>query len=286
VADYARLVRSGSTKPDAAAAAATFLANAAAPALPTRRARWAVTAAAEALAASTEVSATSAEALAAYTEAPASSTAGSDHPDEAMSRAAEEGFGEDSFGTLCHELTESLLLHPGMEPEAGSGSTRKLSRLSATTRAAILAEALSLARGFAGSPRGLAAAAARDALTAGQAGAVFSLEYGFTWQGKAGGRPVFLSGSMDLVYGDAHGVCVVDFKTDRLIRPERHAFQLGVYRESARSIFGVPAKAILYYLRSGEEREINLVPDASALATKNLHTGVPDYFSTGRASYV
>jgi ATP-dependent helicase/nuclease subunit A len=279
VADYSRLVGSGSTKPDTAVAAASFLAKAAAPALATRRARWAVTAAAETLAASTEHSTASTEAL----SPPA---AGSDHQDEAMGQATEEGFGEDSFGTLCHELTESLLLHPGMEPEAGSGSTRKLSRLSATTRAAILAEALSLARGFVGSPRGLAAAAARDALTAGQAGAVFSLEYGFTWQGQAGGRPVFLNGSMDLVYGDARGVCVVDFKTDRVIKPERHAFQLGVYRESARSIFGVPAQAILYYLRSGEEREISLVPDASALHTGTLHTGVTGHFSAGKASYV
>jgi ATP-dependent helicase/nuclease subunit A len=293
VTDYARLVRSGSTKPDGAAAAATFLADAPAPALPVRRARWAVTAAAETLAtaaeaqtASTGAFAASTESQAASTEAPASSAAGSAPPDEAMSQAAEEGFGEDSFGTLCHELTESLLLHPDREPEAGPGSTHKLSRLSATTRAAILAEALSLARGFTGSPRGLAAAAARDALAAGQAGAVFSLEYGFTWQGQAGSRPVFLNGSMDLVYGDAHGVCVVDFKTDRLIRPERHAFQLGVYRESARSIFGVPAQAILYYLRSGEEREINLVPDASALDTGTLHTGVTGCFSANQASYV
>ena len=278
VADYARLIGSGSIKPDGAVAAASFLSKAAAPALPTRRARWAVTAAAEAL-------------LDAMAETgpilnPGSMEPAIDHRDAAMDQASDEGFGEDSFGTLCHEITERLLLYPGLDPEPSSGSMRKLSRLSAGTRAAILAEALSLARAFTCSPRGLAAAAARDALTAGQADAVFKMEYGFTWQGQSSGRPVFLSGSMDLVYGDVHAVCVVDFKTDRVIRPERHAFQLGVYRESAQSIFGVPVKAILYYLRSGEEREINLVPDASALDTKRLHPDAPGFFSAELVSYV
>ncbi|MFH2114372.1 MAG: UvrD-helicase domain-containing protein [Spirochaetota bacterium] len=294
VADYARLVRSGSIKPDATVAAAAFLSNAAAPSLPTRRARWAVTAAAEAIADSM------AEAPAGTTQAgtgkefvfdtihdtgPGLETAPG-HPEATLDQVADEGFGEDSFGTLCHELTERLLLYPGMDPEPSSGSTRKLSRLSARTREAILAEAISLARAFACSPRGQAAMAARDALAAGRAGAVFMLEYGFTWRGQSNGRPVFLGGSMDLVYGDAYGVCVVDFKTDRLIRPERHAFQLAVYRESAQSIFGVPAIAILHYLRSGDEREIDMIPDASALHDQDRYQVDSDRFSADRASYV
>ena len=276
VADYARLVNSGSMKAEGALAAATFLSTAAAPALPTRKARWAVTAAAEVLAGPTPENAIPGPRLKSPGDQPVL-----DGFEEASFEEAsfgEDGFGEDSFGTLCHELTEALLLFPGTDPEPSSGSTRKLSRLSASTRAAILAEALSLARGFAGSPRGLAAAAARDALAAGQAGAVFSLEYGFTWQGQSGGRPVFLSGSMDLVYGDAQGVYVVDFKTDRQILPERHAFQLGVYRESAQSIYGVPAQAILHYLRSGEEREITMVPDASHLSSMELQPAASGYF--------
>ena len=255
VADYARLVGSGSKKAEEALAAASFLSTSAAPALPIRKARWAVTEAAEVLADSM----------------PDNHISGlqGDQPEDQDSF---EGFGENSFGTLCHELTEGLLMFPGTDPQPSSGSTRKLSRLSASTRAAILAEALSLARAFSGSPRGLAAAAARDALAAGQGGAIFRLEYSFTWRGQAMGRPVFLSGSMDLVYGDAQGVWVVDFKTDRQVRPERHAFQLAVYRESAQAIFGVPAKAVLYYLRTGEEREIDMVPDASALQLKDRHT--------------
>jgi ATP-dependent helicase/nuclease subunit A len=275
VADYSRLVSSGSTKADGAVEAASFLSRASAPALPTRKARWAVTAAAEALADS-------------MAGTPLGSIPGDTTREEDGSgdQAALEGFGEDSFGTLCHEFTEGLLLSPGVPPEPSPASTRKLSRLSAGTRAAILADALRLAQAFAGSPRGLAAAAARDALTAGQGGAVFSLEYGFTWRGQSCGRPVFLSGSMDLVYGDSQGVWVVDFKTDRQIRPERHAFQLGVYRESAQSIFGVPARAILYYLRTGEEHEIDLLPDVSALQLQDQQFVKSDGFYVAQTSYV
>jgi ATP-dependent helicase/nuclease subunit A len=275
VADYARLVNTGSMKADGALAAARFLAMAAAPALPTRKARWAVTAAAEILAAP-------------MAGTPGSSTQESlpREVDSSGDQAALEGFGEDCFGTLCHELTEGLIGFPGIDPEPSPGTTRKLSRLSAATRAAILAEAYRLAQAFACSPRGLAAAAARDALRAGQRGAVFGLEYGFTWRGQSEGRPVFLSGSMDLVYGDSQGVWVVDFKTDRQLRPERHAFQLGIYRESAQSIFGVPARAILYYLRTGEEHEIDLHPDVSTLHFRDRHAAESGGFSAGQVSYV
>lgn len=281
VAAYTGLASSGSMKANGALIAATLLAKAETPNLPTRNARWAVTAAAEALADS--MAGVPADTAQSDT---AQSTIGPGHPDAAMDQATEEGFGEDSFGTLCHELTERLLLSPAAAPEPSPGSIRRLSRLSSSTREAILAEALGLARAFTGSPRGLAAAAARDALAAGQAGAVFSLEYGITWRGITDGRPVFLNGSMDLVYGDTHGIFVVDFKTDRFVRPERHAFQLAVYRESAQAIFGVPAKAILHYLRSGEEREMEMVPDASNLPTQDRQLIAPGYFSIDRASYV
>lgn len=245
--EYTRLLGSRSAKADKALEAASFLAGAEAPALPTRKARWAVTAAAEVL-------------------APAMKEPKADPKIEAaVDQPALEDFGEDNFGTLCHELIGALLMNPGTKPEPSPGSARRLSRLPASDRASLLSEALSLAKGFISSPRGQAAAAAREAFWAGEEGSVFELEYGFTWQGKTAGRPVFLSGSMDLVYGDAREIWVVDFKTDRQIRPERHAFQLGVYRESARSIFRVPAKAILHYLRSGEEREIDQVPDLSSL---------------------
>jgi ATP-dependent exoDNAse (exonuclease V) beta subunit len=262
-ADYGRMMNPGSMTTDGAMAAASFLSTAASPALPARKARWAVTTAAGTLAG------LASDGLPAPGPDTGSTAPEVDQPGVAANPGSEEGFGEDSFGTLCHELTGQLLLHPGTSAEPSSGSIRALSRLSAGNRAAILAEALGLAQSFADSPRGRAAAAARNALLAGQPGAVFELEYGFTWQGQSDGRPVFLSGSMDLVYGDDRSVCVVDFKTDRHIRPEHHAFQLGVYREASQAIFGVPATAILYYLRTGEEREVATVPDVSRLCNQN-----------------
>jgi ATP-dependent exoDNAse (exonuclease V) beta subunit len=243
VADYARLTNADPLRTGSATQAARRLAEAPVAAMPSRRSRWAVTAAAENIV----IRGTTASQQ-------------SRDPVE-KNRLVAEGFGEDSFGTLCHELTEQLLLFPGSRPEPSAGTLRKLDRLATTAKEGILSEALGLAHAFVHSPRGLAAAAARNEQAAGKTGAVFNLEFGFTWQGRSDGLPVFLSGSMDLVYGDEHGVYVIDFKTDQLVQPEHHAFQLAVYRESAEAIFGVPAIALLYYLRSGEEREIDLVPE-------------------------
>ncbi len=239
-ADYARL--SAAAGPDGAERAA---ASASAPsrAVAERRGRWSVTGAA------------------AYLETRASTGA-------AASRArldpepGEPGLSEADFGTLCHQFVESRLSAPGTEPEPRGAIARALARLPAATARRDLDEALSLADRFVRSPRGLAAAAARDAARAGIAGGVFELEYPFVWSG-----PAVLSGSMDLVYNQEGRIVVIDFKTDRREDPERHAFQLSVYRDAAESIFGIPARAFILYLRSGAEHEITGVPDATALST-------------------
>lgn len=114
------------------------------------------------------------------------------------------------------------------------------------------------------SERGLQARAARRRAIDGTPGAVFEIEYPFVWSGG-----IILTGSIDLVYGDADGVVVVDFKTDRHLDPPRHAFQLGVYRDAASSLFGVPARAFLFYLYGGIEHEIDGtlgLSDGAALA--------------------
>jgi ATP-dependent exoDNAse (exonuclease V) beta subunit len=180
--------------------------------------------------------------------------------------AGAEGLSDVDFGTLCHQILESVLGRPDEEPKPRGAVAAALERLPAQARKASLQSALDLARTFALSPRGIAAAAARDAARAGVPNAVFRLEYPFVWRGQARpGQPLLLSGAMDLVYGNGEGMVVIDFKTDRVINPARHAFQLSVYRDAAESIFGLPAKAYVSYLRDGSEQEVSGLPDITDL---------------------
>jgi ATP-dependent exoDNAse (exonuclease V) beta subunit len=151
---------------------------------------------------------------------------------------------------------------------------RSLEALGATARTKVTAEALSLARAFIDSPRGQEAAKARLNAAAEQE-SLFEVEYPFVWRDGTD-HPVVLSGSMDLVYGDSDGVVVIDFKTDRIVQPERHRFQLSVYRDAAGSIFGVPARAFLWYLRSGQEFVVEGQPDTGLLGTPRQPAGSMD----------
>ena len=176
---------------------------------------------------------------------------------------AEPGLSEADFGTLCHQFVESRLSDQETVPEPRGAVARALARLSTNAARRDLDEALNLADRFIRSPRGLAAVAARDAARAGLPGSVFEIEYPFVWSG-----PAVLSGSMDLVYSDAGKITVIDFKTDKRAAPEQHAFQLSIYRDAAESIFGVPARAFVRYLRTGAEYEIAGIPDASGLGRR------------------
>lgn len=247
-ADWYTLV-SGSRCDGRQLAAAT--AAAASTAVAERKSRWSVTGAAARL-----------EELACL-ESIASQPAG--ETGEAQPAGA-EGLSDVDFGTLCHQILESVLGRPDEEPKPRGAVAAALERLPAQARKASLQSALDLARTFALSPRGIAAAAARDAARAGVPNAVFRLEYPFVWRGQARpGQPLLLSGAMDLVYGNGEGMVVIDFKTDRVINPARHAFQLSVYRDAAESIFGLPAKAYVSYLRDGSEQEVSGLPDITDL---------------------
>jgi ATP-dependent exoDNAse (exonuclease V) beta subunit len=177
-----------------------------------------------------------------------------------------QGLPEVDFGTLCHQFVESLLEHPSDQPEAFGTVAVALSRLSAAARQEATGDALRLARAFIASDRGQAASRARDKAGIGIENSIFELEYPFVWHGKnKNGQKIILNGAMDLVYGDKQEVVVVDFKTDKAPDPEKHAFQLSVYREAAESIFGVPTKAFVVFLRSGKEYEVTVSPDISEL---------------------
>ena len=65
------------------------------------------------------------------------------------------------------------------------------------------------------------------------------------------GRPIAITGKIDLLFIEENEVVVVDFKTDKTENPEEHYTQLAAYCQAAGDIFGKPASAWLYYLRSG-----------------------------------
>jgi ATP-dependent helicase/nuclease subunit A len=61
-------------------------------------------------------------------------------------------------------------------------------------------------------------------------------------------RPV--KGQIDLLFEIGDRLVIVDFKTDRLERPEEHFGQLALYRQAVEDIFEKEAEAWIFYLRS------------------------------------
>ena len=258
-----RRAGSGGASPEARAAAAAAAAAAAeAPSPRTRRAR---------------ISVSEAAALA-VAPAPAEASASAEPPAERppepptaeTAPRRERDWTEADFGTLCHILVERALSYGALVETAQPDElglpdalARKLGKLGATERAGLLAEARGLAAGFLNSGRGRRALAARDRARAGDG--VFELELPFTYRHDGIDGPVYLAGAMDLVYGDGDSVTVIDFKTDVELRPERHEFQLSLYREAAASLYGRPAEAYVHYLRGGVESEYRGAPALRAL---------------------
>ena len=269
--DYGRLVASGlgggagndAGGDDSAAALMAASATATVRAVPRRRGRWAVTQAAERIA---ERLADRADRAA--DEAAVRLAGPLDGRAADASAAAADALLETEFGTLCHQFVEALLARPEEPPDPAGPAAAALARLPKGRADLARAEALALAERFVRSERGRAAIAARSAKPS--EGAVFEMEYPFVWRAAAGEAgsgafPTALTGSIDLVYGDGDGLWVVDFKTDRVIDPSRHAFQLAVYRDAAEAMFGRPTRAVIYYMRHGEEREIVESPDLTRL---------------------
>lgn len=245
-ADYARLA--AGNQADARTRAAVS-ASAPARSVPARRGRMSVTAAAERLAALAESVAPACQASLA--------------PTDTIGPAADLGLSEADFGTVCHQFVEAMLVEPDAPPSPHGPAAAALGALSPAQARRVSDEAIRLATGFVRSERGIQARAALRGASDGTPGAIFEIEYPFVWHGG-----IILTGSIDLVYGDADGVVVVDFKTDRHFDPERHTLQLGVYRDAAASLFGAPARAFLFYLYGGIEHEIvgTLdLPDGAAL---------------------
>ena len=80
----------------------------------------------------------------------------------------------------------------------------------------------------------------------------FELPFAWDWDG------VPVHGSIDLVYRDACGWHVIDFKSDRLSgtsaqeAASHYTVQIGLYQRAIEAAVGAPASAGLLFLRSGE----------------------------------
>ena len=81
-------------------------------------------------------------------------------------------------------------------------------------------------------------------------------EYGFITRYEREGRPITVTGQMDLVFEHGGLAYVVDYKTDRVEAPERHAEQLAVYKKAAQDLRAIPAETWIFYLRSGRSVKI------------------------------
>ena len=110
-------------------------------------------------------------------------------------------------------------------------------------RAGLAAAAARLTRGFLDSELGRRAAAASERSC--------ELPFLHLWEGPGG--PLTISGRVDLFFRDAEGACLVDYKTDKILRPAEHAahaVQLGLYRLAfSELVAGAPLDACLFLLR-------------------------------------
>ena len=94
----------------------------------------------------------------------------------------------------------------------------------------------------------------------------FELPFAWDWDG------VPVHGSIDLVYRDASGWHVIDFKSDRLDgtsaqeAASHYAVQIGLYQRAIEAAVGAPASAGLLFLRSGELARLEPAEVEAALA--------------------
>ncbi|MDR2468196.1 MAG: UvrD-helicase domain-containing protein [Spirochaetaceae bacterium] len=87
---------------------------------------------------------------------------------------------------------------------------------------------------------------------------VCKTEYPFIMRGGETGSSAFITGKIDLLFHDAEGWTVVDYKTDKTVEPHLHTAQLKVYRDAVRNLWGStePVRAYIFYLRQSITFEV------------------------------
>ncbi len=176
-------------------------------------------------------------------------------------------------GTVVHRTIEVSGGAPeSLDADALTGLVREQSErpLDDTTVQALAGEVKEMLDRFTRSPVA-AALAERDVER------WFELPFAWDWDG------VPVHGSIDLLYRDAAGWHVIDFKSDRLDGTSaqevgsRYAVQIGLYQRAIQTAVGEAVSAGLLFLRSGElERpEPATVEAALAEARERVDAGTP-----------
>jgi ATP-dependent exoDNAse (exonuclease V) beta subunit len=150
-----------------------------------------------------------------------------------------------SFGDLVHFVLEQRIRGTYSRNIIPS---RLLSRFPVASRDAVTADAETLAGVFLDSDLGS---------LAGEAGRI-EPEFDFLVSHDTSGGRVLINGRADLFFESGETAYVVDYKTDRLRRPEEHANQLELYARALGSFTDKPVRCFLFYLRFADAVEIPL----------------------------
>jgi ATP-dependent helicase/nuclease subunit A len=77
-------------------------------------------------------------------------------------------------------------------------------------------------------------------------------EFPFLSLYREGGKKIYISGVMDLLFEFENEIYIVDYKTDKFIHPEKYAEQLSAYSRAAEDLFAKKPRVYLFYLRDGK----------------------------------
>ncbi len=161
---------------------------------------------------------------------------------------------ESSFGTLCHAILRRRIegtlvrldqVDPNMIREFGLAGLSE--QLSNADLALVVEDAWRLAESFVGGDAGGVLDGAVEVQT----------EVPFVMRRTDAAHELMIHGQIDLLVRRTDEIVVVDFKTDRMMRPDEYAVQLELYREAAPDLLaeeggrGLPVRTLLFYLRGG-----------------------------------
>jgi ATP-dependent exoDNAse (exonuclease V) beta subunit len=146
-----------------------------------------------------------------------------------------------NFGTLCHRLIAQRFAGAAFEDTAFRWAHDLFPDAAREKAQALANEALSLTAAFFSSPLGKTAALAHRRYS--EAAFILPLS-------GENGETILVKGSIDLIYEHEGRCVVVDFKTDREVRPESHRLQLACYKAAACAFSSLPPKTGLVFLRN------------------------------------
>ncbi len=165
---------------------------------------------------------------------------------------------ESQFGTLCHLIlqrriagTLSVASEIGFRQLRDAGLGGIVGKLSSEQTSMLIADAWSLSENFMRSSVAELIGKGSEVLT----------EVPFVLRRIEREAEQFIHGQIDLLVRLPEEMVVVDFKTDRAIRPGEYDLQLDFYRAAAPDLVSdissrdLPVRSLLFYLRGGQSRE-------------------------------